>query len=294
MARARTIKPGFFKSEQLIDCSAFARLLFAGLWLIADRDGRLEDRPRQIKGEIFPHDQLDCDVLLEELAAVKLIARYVVEDIEYIQILKFAEHQNPHPKEPASKIPPLSTSALPRKETAGNVITRPATETPEQAGPSPSSPFPSPHSNAADERAALRSAKDQVLEAMGVRDSPNWLGDAGMTEAWLRSGADLELDILPTIRRLMAKRGQDPPRSLGYFSQAIADSLASRTQPLPPGKPQRQKIADGPATALARAAAEVLAERPTDHGTPRAPDVALLPPERGSGDVEGQVIRLAR
>ncbi len=53
--RARNIKPGFFKNEHLGTADPIVALLFEGLWLLADRDGRLEDRPLRIKAEIFPY-----------------------------------------------------------------------------------------------------------------------------------------------------------------------------------------------------------------------------------------------
>ena len=55
MARARNIKPGFFKNEFLADLPFETRLLFIGLWTLADREGRLEDRPRKIKMELFAY-----------------------------------------------------------------------------------------------------------------------------------------------------------------------------------------------------------------------------------------------
>lgn len=39
MARARNIKPSFFKNEDLADLNPFDRLLFIGLWCLADREG---------------------------------------------------------------------------------------------------------------------------------------------------------------------------------------------------------------------------------------------------------------
>ena len=68
MARARNIKPGFYKNEDLAECSPWARLIFPGLWMLADREGRMEDRPKRIKGELLPYDSIDVDPLLEELA----------------------------------------------------------------------------------------------------------------------------------------------------------------------------------------------------------------------------------
>ena len=86
--------------------------------------------------------------------------------------------------------------------------------------------------------AEFHAAGKAVLEAMGVAGDPRWTGNYGRVQAWLTSGADLELDILPTIRRALEKRGNQPPiRSLGYFDQAIADTLAKRTGSLPKPSP---------------------------------------------------------
>jgi hypothetical protein len=104
--RARNIKPGFFTNEDLVECEPLARILFAGLWCIADRDGRLEDRPRKIKLEILPADDCNVEVLLDQLKSRNFIARYEVDGRRCIQILKFDEHQNPHPKEKTENIPP--------------------------------------------------------------------------------------------------------------------------------------------------------------------------------------------
>ena len=108
MSRARNIKPGFFKNEHLAECSAFARLCFAGLWTLADRDGRLEDRPRRIKGELFAFDSVDVDPLLSELEAHNFLVRYRNEDGKFIQILKFHDHQSPHYSEKPSVIKPIN------------------------------------------------------------------------------------------------------------------------------------------------------------------------------------------
>jgi hypothetical protein len=112
MARARTIKPAFFKSVQLAECEPFARILFAGLWCLADREGRLEDRPRRLKAEILPYDNCDAEALLEQLVAHKLIVRYQVDGVGYISIPRFTSHQRPHPKEPPSVCPCPETGEM--------------------------------------------------------------------------------------------------------------------------------------------------------------------------------------
>lgn len=105
MARARNIKPGFFTNDELADCSPLARLLFAGLWLHCDREGRIEDRPKKIKAEILPYDNCDADELLGDLEAHGFIIRYSHGKRRYIQVTNFGKHQNPHIKESASEIP---------------------------------------------------------------------------------------------------------------------------------------------------------------------------------------------
>lgn len=109
--RTREIKPDFHKDEDLAACSHAARLLFVGLWALADRRGRLEDRPLKLKAELFPYEQLDVDPLLDELARPKrfgvgsMLTRYEVDGRRYLQVNNFERHQHPHPKEADSKIP---------------------------------------------------------------------------------------------------------------------------------------------------------------------------------------------
>ncbi len=105
MARARNLKPGFFLNEDLAKCDPLARLLFAGLWCLADRDGRLEDRPERIKVEVLPYDRCNVENLLDQLAARGFIARYQAAGVRVIQIAKFQKHQSPHKDERSLDLP---------------------------------------------------------------------------------------------------------------------------------------------------------------------------------------------
>jgi len=102
----RTIKPGFFTNEDLSEVTPLGRLLFIGLWTLADREGRLEDRPRKLKYTLLPLDECDVDALLADLAARGFIVRYEANGKRYIQVVNFIKHQQPHYKEVASEIPP--------------------------------------------------------------------------------------------------------------------------------------------------------------------------------------------
>lgn len=103
--RSRNIKPGYFKNHELARCHPLARILFAGLWCLADRDGRLEDRPERIKAELLPYDECDCDALLNELEEHEFVIRYQVEGRRCLQVAKFIIHQHPHNKEVSFGLP---------------------------------------------------------------------------------------------------------------------------------------------------------------------------------------------
>lgn len=107
MARIRDLKPSFFRNEQLAEQEHWVRLLFQGLWGIADREGRLEDRAKRIGADVFPYEQLPIDEGLTALAAAGFIHRYTVGAVRVIQIVNFTKHQKPHPKEAASELPSL-------------------------------------------------------------------------------------------------------------------------------------------------------------------------------------------
>lgn len=105
MARSRNIKPGFFTNDALAEVPVLGRLLFAGLWTIVDRAGRVEDRVKKIKAEVLPYDDCDVDSLLDALHERGFIQRYTVDGNRYIHICKWDTHQNPHFKENDSLIP---------------------------------------------------------------------------------------------------------------------------------------------------------------------------------------------
>ncbi len=109
MPRIRFIKHDFFTDDDLAQQSHIARLLFIGLWTLADREGRLEDKPAKIKAVLFPYEQIDAEHILAELAC-GFITRYKAKGKAYIQINNFLKHQRPHHKEVPSTIPKHESS----------------------------------------------------------------------------------------------------------------------------------------------------------------------------------------
>lgn len=113
MARARIIKPSFFYDEELCDLPPMVRLLFIGLWCLADREGRLEYKPKEIKAQVFPYDKINVTKSLSILEPA-FISIYEVNAKKYIAINNFCKHQHPHAKEAKSALPaPPSTDPVP-------------------------------------------------------------------------------------------------------------------------------------------------------------------------------------
>lgn len=129
MSRSRNIKPGFFSNDLLGALQPLARILFAGIWTVADREGRLEDRPARLKMQLLGYDNCDANALLQELADAGFIARYKAAGVAVIQVLAWAKHQNPHVKEAASSLPE-------RGENCSRTVQAP--DIPERAGLIPS------------------------------------------------------------------------------------------------------------------------------------------------------------
>ena len=152
--RARGIKPGVFKNEALAEIAPpWGRVLFMGLWGLADREGRLLDRPGHIAVDIFPYDLANGRLLISQIEEMlnelakgsdPFILRYEVDGRKIIQIIKFKKHQSPHNTEKASELPEYQgvmknkrskkMTVDPRKSNGGN---RPDSLTPDSLTPDP-------------------------------------------------------------------------------------------------------------------------------------------------------------
>lgn len=120
--RTRPLKPSFCTNEDIAQVGPWARLLLQGLWMMADRNGRLLYRPKKIKAQVFPHDDaatVDVESNLSALAGQKLIIIYERDGIKAISIPHFTKHARPHPKEAIEDIPePEKGAAEPEKGAA--------------------------------------------------------------------------------------------------------------------------------------------------------------------------------
>ncbi|TKS55036.1 hypothetical protein E4582_09865 [Luteimonas yindakuii] len=81
MARIRTIKPEFWTSEQITECSPNARLLFIGLLNFCDDNGIHPASVKRLKMEAFPSDDFsiaEVTGMVDELLSVGLLEQYTV------------------------------------------------------------------------------------------------------------------------------------------------------------------------------------------------------------------------
>lgn len=95
MARIRSVHPGFFTDEDIVEVSALARLLLIGLGVEADDKGLFPWKAKTLKMRIYPADNVDMNALLSELEAEGLIKRYEFGGKQYGAIRNFRKHQRP-------------------------------------------------------------------------------------------------------------------------------------------------------------------------------------------------------
>jgi hypothetical protein len=120
MARIRTIKPEFWTSEQILDLSLPARLLFIGLWNFCDDNGVHPASARVLKARVFPADDItiaQVDGLIRELITQGLLMEYSAEDASWWYVTGWSRNQvinrpsaSKYPKPPPSPMgePPHS------------------------------------------------------------------------------------------------------------------------------------------------------------------------------------------
>lgn len=93
MARIRTIKPEFWTDEEIVELDYEHRLLFIGLWNFADDQGFFTDRPKRIKMQIFPGDNVDVEGALDTLWRAGLLTLYGSDEGRIWRITNWERHQ---------------------------------------------------------------------------------------------------------------------------------------------------------------------------------------------------------
>lgn len=98
MARIRTVKPEFWVSEQVAECSPNARLTFVGLWNFCDDNGVHPAKPKTLKAELYPMDDFTPGQVaewMEELIGAGLVMAFHDADARetYWHVTGWSRHQ---------------------------------------------------------------------------------------------------------------------------------------------------------------------------------------------------------
>jgi hypothetical protein len=110
MSRIRSIKPSVHRDAELWDLEQETGLpifrAFTGLWGVADREGRFEWKPREMKPDILPYWDGDFEVVLSALCSRSFVVRYEVGGRVFGLVRTFTRHQVVNQREAKSEIPP--------------------------------------------------------------------------------------------------------------------------------------------------------------------------------------------
>jgi hypothetical protein len=157
MARIRTVKPEFWTSEQVVECSPNARLLFIGMWNFCDDGGNHPASLKTLKAEVFPAD--DCftmaqiEAMVAELFAHGLIIEYAANARKYWHVTGW-HHQKID--KPSYKHPPYIAEQSPN---GSRMIDEPSTT--EGKGMEGKGEVHTPPAEGASKKPASRSKKQQ-------------------------------------------------------------------------------------------------------------------------------------
>ncbi len=231
MARIRSIKPEFFTSEQIVECSPIARLMFVGMWCFCDDAGIFPASYKSLKMQVFPGDEVTINQIksyVEELLKAELLVQYVVENKTYWQVTGWHHQKIDRPN---YKYPKPENSTSDRRVIDDH--SPPEWSGVESIGVEKNTTLPS-----ACAKNSENSAFRKIFEA-GIAVFPNLAPlNTSSIQKWIAAGCDPELDAVPVIQRV-AKAGK-PVRSWSYFDGAVMDAKATREKPLPEGKPHEQ------------------------------------------------------
>lgn len=136
--RIRSIKPEFWRSEDISCLSIEDRLLFIGLWSYVDDNGVGQDRESLVAADLFA-DDLSRDPRetlarvsggLERLSEAGRIVRYTVDDRAYLAVTNWERHQRiDKPNKPRYPLPTSEnatvrdTLATPSRDTRDTLAT---------------------------------------------------------------------------------------------------------------------------------------------------------------------------
>lgn len=213
-------------NDELALCPPLVRLAFIGLWCAADAQGRMEDRPVRLKAEILPHDEIDFDGALAELAEHDFIRRYEAGGKKLIQVTTFLVHQRISVKEAAqgSQYPPPPEGwRPPEKKPRGRAPRTPGLK----AYESDKERHGGEHAdvNAGGDKGTAQAARERDFAEEIYQAYPKRVGKPAAKLKIKKALAEVPFERLLelTIAYAQAVNGQDPqfvPHPATWFNQA--------------------------------------------------------------------------
>jgi hypothetical protein len=219
MSRIRTIKPEFWTSPQVMECSPNARLLFIGMWNFCDDHGRHPASVKQLKALIFPADDISLDTIrgmFDELSSNDLISTYVVDNKEYFEVSGWRHQKIDKPQKPKFPAPSKpfadhSTNGSDGKEGIGEEGKKIPEANASGAADDPPKPVYS------DARHELWGEGKRMLGELGIPVSK-----AGpLMGQWLKESGDDCPGVLDAIRRAREHKAVDP---IAWIVRALPSS----------------------------------------------------------------------
>lgn len=214
MARIRTIKPEFWTSAQIMECSPLARLLFLGMLNFADDAGRMGHSAKTLKAQIFPSDDFPVDDIrrmIVELSSNGLILIYSASGKEYIQITGWHHQKIDKPKESKIPGPFVDESSNGSRTVATDLILS-----------NPKGMEGSVDARSADQK-RLGDFCQAIVSAYAEANSP-MPPDTSRAGLWITKGYDPEI-CLAVIRTIVKRK---PNAGLAYFDGPILEAHNSK------------------------------------------------------------------
>lgn len=138
--RIRSIKPEFCTDEKIGGLSREERLHFILLWMVCDRNGVIEFRPRQLAAQLYPYDHDMTNDRFKALTSAVLqkclCSHFSHDGRDFIRVNNFTKHQalTSWEKKQSTPLIPLkslqqcfssASEALPSEERRGEEIKEP-------------------------------------------------------------------------------------------------------------------------------------------------------------------------
>jgi hypothetical protein len=216
MPRIRTIKPELPQSESIGRLSRDARLLFIQLFTVVDDAGRARAASRLLASLLYPYDD-DAPSLIDhwmtELERHRQIRRYEVNGSQYLEIVKWLEHQKID-RPSASRLPEYRERSEPSREDSRDFDA--------DLGPSTCTLDQGPHTAAgADAPPDVRDYFEEFWKEYPQRDGDNPKQPAKMRfDQLVKTGVD-PLLIIAGARQYAAKAREKGHERTQYIAHAL-------------------------------------------------------------------------